>query len=55
MLKREGILEDVLDELRKIYPEIKSVDMFPYPDESQSPISIVKQDGSICPTMDGYF
>lgn len=48
-LKREQLLDEVVEELKKIYPEIKTIDMFPYPDGSQAPISIVKDDGNALP------
>lgn len=48
-LKREKILEAVVEELSRIYPEIESIDMIPYPDASLAPVSIVKKDGTILP------
>lgn len=48
-LKREKMLEDVSNEIRKVFPEIVGFDMLPYPDGSQAPISILKDDGSLLP------
>lgn len=48
-LKRERLLEEVADEMRRIFPQIKGFDMIPYPDGSQSPVSIENQDGSFLP------
>lgn len=49
LLKREGILEDVVNKMRKVYPEVKGFDMIPYPDGSQAPVSVLKSDGSYVP------
>lgn len=48
-LKREKLINNVAEEMRKVYPEIAGFDMIPYPDGSQSPISIVKNDGTLLP------
>ena len=48
-LKRERLLQEVADEMRRIFPQIKGFDMIPYPDGSQSPVSIENQDGSFLP------
>lgn len=48
-LKREKLLDDVTAEIRKVFPEIAGFDMLPYPDGSQAPISIKKNDGSLLP------
>mgnify|MGYP002769779387 FL=1 len=42
------MIEDVIQELNKVFPEIKNIDMIPYPDGSVSPISILK-DGTTLP------
>lgn len=47
-LKRNNLIEDVIQELNKVFPEIKNIDMIPYPDGSVSPISILK-DGTTLP------
>lgn len=47
-LKRNNLIEDVIQELNKVFPEIKNIDMIPYPDGSVSPISILK-DGTRLP------
>lgn len=49
VLKRERLLDQFVNEIRKVFPEIKGFDMIPYPDGSQAPISIVKKDDSILP------
>lgn len=43
-LKREKELDEVVNEIRKVYPEVRGFDMIPYPDGSQSPISVIKED-----------
>jgi AAA15 family ATPase/GTPase len=48
-LKREKLLGDVTEEIKKVFPEIAGFDMIPYPDGSQAPISVVKNDGTILP------
>lgn len=48
-LKREKLIDDVANELSKVFPEIAGFDMIPYPDGSQAPISIVKSDGTLLP------
>lgn len=48
-LKREKLLDDVTEEIKKVFPEIAGFDTIPYPDGSQAPISVVKNDGSILP------
>jgi len=48
-LKREKKIEDVANEMSKVFPEISGFDMIPYPDGSQAPISIVKKDGTLLP------
>lgn len=48
-LKREGILEEVVSNMQSIFPEISGIDMIPYPDGSQAPISIKKTDGTALP------
>lgn len=47
-LKRNNLIEDVVTELNKVFPEIKNIDMLPYPDGSMSPISILKN-GTMLP------
>ena len=48
-LKRENRLDEVVEEISKVYSEIKDFDMLPYPDGSQAPLSIIKNDGTILP------
>lgn len=48
-LKREKLLENVASEMKQIFPEISGFEMLPYPDGSQAPISIMKEDGSYLP------
>jgi AAA15 family ATPase/GTPase len=48
-LKRESLLDEVTEKMREIYPEIQGFDMIPYPDGSQAPVSVVKNDGKILP------
>ena len=48
-LKRERLLQEVADEMHRIFPQIKGFDMIPYPDGSQSPVSIENQDGNLLP------
>ena len=48
-LKREALLDEVTNKMREIFPEIKGFDMIPYPDGSQAPVSVVKNDGTILP------
>lgn len=49
LLKREKQLGSFVEELRKVFPEIAGIDMLPYPDASQSPISVEKTDGRMLP------
>lgn len=44
-LKRENLLDEVTEEINKVFPEIMGFDMIPYPDGTQSPISVIKKDG----------
>ena len=44
-LKREKLLDEVTKEIRRVFPEIIGFDMIPYPDGTQSPISVIKEDG----------
>lgn len=46
-LKRNNLISDVVTELNKVFPEIKSIDMIPYPDGSISPISIIKDNTTL--------
>ncbi len=39
-LKRKGLLEDVIQRMKTVFPEIESIDMIPYPDGSTAPISV---------------
>ena len=48
-LKREKLIDNVAEELHKVFPEVTGFDMIPYPDGSQAPISIVKSDGTLLP------
>lgn len=42
-LKRNNLIKNIVAELNTIFPEIKNIDMLPYPDGSMSPISILKK------------
>ena len=44
-LKRENMLDEVTKEISRIYPEVIGFDMIPYPDGSQSPVSVIKKSG----------
>lgn len=44
-LKREQLLDEVTAEIRKVFPEIYGFDMIPYPDGTQSPVSVIKKSG----------
>lgn len=44
-LKRENMLNEVTEEISKIFPEVVGFDMIPYPDGSQSPVSVIKKEG----------
>lgn len=48
-LKREGLIGEVVERIRGIFPEIDGFDMLPYADGSQAPVSIVKSDGKMLP------
>lgn len=48
-LKRENILDEVISEIRCVFPEIVGFDMIPYPDGSQAPISVIKENGTMLP------
>ena len=41
-LKREGVLDDMLNNIQDVYPEIKSFEMIPYPDGTSTPVSVFK-------------
>ncbi len=46
-LKREKLLNEVTEEISKVYPEILGFDMIPYPDGTQSPITVIKKDSTL--------
>jgi hypothetical protein len=48
-LKREGMLQSVSNEISKVFTDVTGFDMIPYPDGSQSPLSVVRSDGSLLP------
>ena len=48
-LKRQHLLSDVVEHMNSVFPDIAEFDMIPYPDGSQSPVSIVKKDGTMLP------
>lgn len=48
-LKRENLLNEVVKEIKKVFPEIEGFDMIPYPDGSQAPVSVIKKDGTMLP------
>ena len=44
-LKRENKLDEVAKEIKKAFPEVLGFDMIPYPDGTQAPVSIIKENG----------
>ena len=48
-LKRQQLLISVVEQMHSVFPDIAGFDMIPYPDGSQSPVSIVKKDGTMLP------
>lgn len=48
-LKRQHLLSSVVEQMNRVFPDIAEFDMIPYPDGSQSPVSIVKTDGTMLP------
>lgn len=48
-LKRYDALETFTEEMQKVYPEIRRIDLIPYPDSTQGPISIYTKDNKIIP------
>lgn len=48
-LKRQHLLSSVVAQMNRVFPDISEFDMIPYPDGSQSPVSIVKKDGTMLP------
>jgi len=48
-LKRYDALESFTQEMQKVYPEIRRIDLIPYPDSTQGPISIYTKDNKIIP------
>ncbi len=49
ILKRELLLDEVTRKMREIYPEIIGFDSIPYPDGSQTPVSVLRSDGKYLP------
>jgi hypothetical protein len=48
-LKRYGILSEFAEEMRIAFPEIREIDMIPYPDGTQGPVIIVTDDNKRLP------
>ena len=48
-LKRENLLDEVVKEMRHVFPEISGFDMIPYPDATQAPVSVVQDNGRMLP------
>ena len=44
-LKRSGVLEDFLKEMQQVFPEIRLIDMLPFPDGKQSSVYMQMADG----------
>ena len=49
LLKREKLIDEFVNEISRVFPEISGFDMIPFPDASQSSISIIKKDGGMLP------
>ena len=49
ILKREGLMGEVIKKIKLVFPEIVGIDVLPYADGSQATVSIVKEDGSTLP------
>lgn len=48
ILKRNGLLENLICEMQRVFPEIENIDSLPYPDGSLTPLSVkIKNDGYI--------
>jgi hypothetical protein len=48
-LKRYGILNEFTEEMRKTFPEVREIDMIPYPDNTMGPVIIVTDDNKRLP------
>lgn len=48
-LKRQHLLDSVVEQMNSVFPDIAGFDMIPYPDGSQAPVTVVKTDGTMLP------
>ena len=48
-LKREQKLQEFTDEIKKVFPDILGFDMIPYPDGSQTPVSVTRTGNKVLP------
>ena len=48
-LKREKKLDEVTEAIKSIYPDVEAFDIIPYPDGSQTPITVIKNDNTCLP------
>lgn len=48
-LKREGLMNEVVNKMSSIFPEIVGFDLLPYLDGSQATVSVIKRDGITIP------
>lgn len=48
-MKREGRLDELTKEIKKVFTDIAGFDIIPYPDGSPSPINVIREDGTYLP------
>ena len=48
-LKRYGILHEFTEEMKNAFPEVRDIDMIPYPDATQGPVIVKTDDNRILP------
>ena len=48
-LKRRCLLDEMVEQMQRVFPDIAGFDMIPYPDGSQAPVSVVKKDRRMLP------
>ena len=48
-LKRQHLLDKFIKEMQSVFPELQSIDILPYPDNSPTPISIQLKNGEYFP------
>jgi AAA15 family ATPase/GTPase len=48
-LKRYGILHEFTEEMKNAFPEVRDIDMIPYPDATQGPVVVKTDDNHILP------